>query len=159
MAATVEAVARDGLTALMVTHNMAHAIATGNRLVMMRAGRIIFEASGAEKAMLTRRGARRALPPDERPYGARHAVSILSAYLNLFPITLFQGLVFGLVALGIAIPFRFLAFPDLTAEGAVPVWRQRRGRGDRRRPRPGSGDPACYRRRRLRGARDPPPST
>ena len=53
MAATVEVVAREGLTALMVTHNMAHAIATGNRLVMMRAGRIIFEAVGAEKTALT----------------------------------------------------------------------------------------------------------
>ena len=48
-------------------------------------------------------------------------MSIVSAYLNLFPVTLFQGLVFGLVALGIAIPFRFLAFPDLTAEGAFPL--------------------------------------
>ena len=47
-------------------------------------------------------------------------MSVVSAYLDLFPVTLFQGLVFGLVALGIAVPFRILSFPDLTAEGAFP---------------------------------------
>jgi len=46
-------VAAGGLTTLMVTHNMAQAIQWGNRLVMMHAGRIIFEVAGAEKAALT----------------------------------------------------------------------------------------------------------
>jgi putative ABC transport system ATP-binding protein len=41
------------LTTLMVTHNMADAIRWGDRLVMMHAGRIIFEAAGAAKAALT----------------------------------------------------------------------------------------------------------
>jgi putative ABC transport system ATP-binding protein len=36
-----------------VTHNMQHALAYGNRLIMMMQGRIIYEASGAEKAGLT----------------------------------------------------------------------------------------------------------
>ena len=46
-------VERDHLTALMVTHNMKDAIQTGNRLIMMHEGRIIFEVSGDEKKKLT----------------------------------------------------------------------------------------------------------
>jgi len=53
MALTGRLVADGGLTTLMVTHNMAQAIRWGNRLVMMHAGRIIFEAAGAEKSALT----------------------------------------------------------------------------------------------------------
>ncbi len=53
MQASVRAIADNGISALMVTHNMEHAISAGNRLVMMRAGRIIFEARDAEKAALT----------------------------------------------------------------------------------------------------------
>ena len=53
MAATVDVVTRESLTALMVTHNMAQAIDTGDRLIMMAAGRIIFDASGAAKAALS----------------------------------------------------------------------------------------------------------
>jgi len=41
------------LTALMVTHNMKDAIAYGNRLIMMNAGRIILDVSGEEKKNLT----------------------------------------------------------------------------------------------------------
>ena len=40
MAATLMVVCDNALTALMVTHNMRQAIETGNRLVMMDAGRI-----------------------------------------------------------------------------------------------------------------------
>lgn len=46
-------VERDHLTALMVTHNMKDAIATGNRLIMMHEGKIIFEVSGEDKKKLT----------------------------------------------------------------------------------------------------------
>jgi putative ABC transport system ATP-binding protein len=46
-------VAEGELTTLMVTHNMGQAIRWGNRLVMLHAGRIIFEVRGAEKAALT----------------------------------------------------------------------------------------------------------
>ena len=53
MEATVAAIARHGLTALMVTHNMKQAIQYGNRLLMMDAGRIRLDVSGAEKAALT----------------------------------------------------------------------------------------------------------
>lgn len=53
MRATVEAVERDRLTALMVTHNMQHAIDFGNRLVMMMNGGIIYEAASQEKKTLT----------------------------------------------------------------------------------------------------------
>ncbi len=42
-----------GLTAMMITHNMHHAIEYGNRLLMMDKGEIIFEASGEEKRGLT----------------------------------------------------------------------------------------------------------
>lgn len=42
------------LTALMVTHNIDHAIKYGNRLVMMHRGQMIIDVSGEEKASLTK---------------------------------------------------------------------------------------------------------
>lgn len=53
MALTGRLIADGGLTTLMVTHNMAEAIRWGNRLVMMHAGRVVFEIGGREKAELT----------------------------------------------------------------------------------------------------------
>lgn len=53
MRQTVEAVTAMRLTTLMVTHNMQHAIDHGDRLIMMSEGRIVYEASGAEKRALT----------------------------------------------------------------------------------------------------------
>jgi putative ABC transport system ATP-binding protein len=53
MALTARLVAERELTTLMVTHNMQDAIRWGNRLVMMHAGRVLFDARGAEKAALT----------------------------------------------------------------------------------------------------------
>ena len=50
---TKEIVERDHLTAMMVTHNMRDAISTGNRLIMMYEGRILFDVSGEEKQKLT----------------------------------------------------------------------------------------------------------
>lgn len=41
------------LTAIMITHNMNHAIHYGNRLFMMDKGEIIYEAAGEEKKALT----------------------------------------------------------------------------------------------------------
>ncbi len=41
------------LTALMVTHNMRDAIAHGNRIIMMNAGRIVLDIKGEEKKNLT----------------------------------------------------------------------------------------------------------
>ena len=46
-------VAENNLTTLMVTHNMRDAIAHGNRLIMMDAGRIVVDVSGEEKKKLT----------------------------------------------------------------------------------------------------------
>ena len=46
-------IAENHLTAMMVTHNMAHAITHGNRLIMMDKGRIIYDVSGEEKKNLT----------------------------------------------------------------------------------------------------------
>ena len=43
----------NGLTAMMVTHNMKDAIAHGNRLIMMHEGRIIYDVSGEEKKKLS----------------------------------------------------------------------------------------------------------
>lgn len=43
----------NGLTAMMVTHNMKDAIAYGNRLIMMNEGKIILDVSGEEKKNLT----------------------------------------------------------------------------------------------------------
>ncbi|MCA1754574.1 MAG: ATP-binding cassette domain-containing protein [Spirochaeta sp.] len=42
-----------GLTTMMITHNMNHAIQYGNRLLMMDKGEIILDISGAEKEALT----------------------------------------------------------------------------------------------------------
>lgn len=42
----------NGLTAMMVTHNMKDAITHGNRLIMMHEGRIIYDVSGEEKKNL-----------------------------------------------------------------------------------------------------------
>ena len=38
----------------MVTHNMKDAIAMGNRLIMMNAGRVVVDVRGEEKKKLTR---------------------------------------------------------------------------------------------------------
>lgn len=47
-------VAENGLTTMMITHNMSDAIRHGNRLVMMDQGRIILDVSGEEKKRLTK---------------------------------------------------------------------------------------------------------
>ena len=41
------------LTCLMITHNMKDAIAHGNRLIMMDAGRVVVDISGEDKKKLT----------------------------------------------------------------------------------------------------------
>lgn len=47
-------IAENGLTAMMITHNMTDAIKHGTRLVMMHEGRIILDVSGEEKKNLTK---------------------------------------------------------------------------------------------------------
>ena len=51
---TEEIVAKQKLTAMMVKHNMKDAIAMGNRLIMMNAGRVVVDVRGEEKKKLTR---------------------------------------------------------------------------------------------------------
>ena len=46
-------ISENNLTALMVTHNMRDAIAHGNRLIMMNAGRVVVDVAGEEKKKLT----------------------------------------------------------------------------------------------------------
>lgn len=46
-------VEENGLTTMMVTHNMRDAIAHGNRLIMMYNGKIVIDVSGDEKKKLT----------------------------------------------------------------------------------------------------------
>jgi putative tryptophan/tyrosine transport system ATP-binding protein len=53
MAATLHAIAAGGLTTLMVTHNMQHAIRYGGRLLMMDGGRVLLDVAHEEKARLT----------------------------------------------------------------------------------------------------------
>ena len=48
-----ELIGRHSLTTMMVTHNMKDAIAHGNRLVMMFAGKVILDIEGEEKKKLT----------------------------------------------------------------------------------------------------------
>ena len=47
-------VQENGLTAMMITHNMSDAIRHGTRLIMMNEGHIIFDVSGEEKKKLTK---------------------------------------------------------------------------------------------------------
>jgi putative ABC transport system ATP-binding protein len=47
-----EAIARDNLTTLMVTHSMHQAANLGDRLIMMYRGHVIHDFSGAEKRRL-----------------------------------------------------------------------------------------------------------
>ena len=49
---TKRIVAENGLTCLMVTHNMQSALELGNRTVMMNAGKIVMDVSGEERACL-----------------------------------------------------------------------------------------------------------
>ena len=51
--ATERIIARDGLTTMMITHNMRDAIAYGSRLIMMYDGHIVVDVSGEEKKKLT----------------------------------------------------------------------------------------------------------
>ena len=53
LALTDKIVSENGLTTLMITHNMRDAIAHGNRLIMMDAGKIVVDISGEEKKKLT----------------------------------------------------------------------------------------------------------
>jgi putative ABC transport system permease protein len=46
---------------------------------------------------------------------------VLSGFLLTIPVSLEQGLAYSLVALGIVISFRILAFPDLTVDGSFPL--------------------------------------
>jgi putative ABC transport system permease protein len=48
-------------------------------------------------------------------------IEVLAAFWNLVPVTLVQGVLYAFVALGVMIPFRLLAFPDLTSEGSFPL--------------------------------------
>ena len=50
---TDKLVKENNLTALMVTHNMRDAIAHGNRIIMMNAGKIVLDIKGEEKQKLT----------------------------------------------------------------------------------------------------------
>lgn len=50
---TEEVVAKNNLTTIMITHNMADAIRVGNRLIMMHEGQVIVDVKGEEKKNLT----------------------------------------------------------------------------------------------------------
>lgn len=50
---TEKIVAENGLTTIMITHNMKDAIAIGNRLIMMNDGKIIYDVRCEEKKALT----------------------------------------------------------------------------------------------------------
>lgn len=50
---TEDIVAKNNLTTIMITHNMADALRVGNRLIMMNNGKVIFDVSAEEKKKLT----------------------------------------------------------------------------------------------------------
>lgn len=45
-------ISENHITTLMITHNMQDALKYGNRLIMMKEGRIIFDIAGKEKSTL-----------------------------------------------------------------------------------------------------------
>ena len=49
---TIDAVGKDAITTIMVTHNMQHALQCGNRLFMMHEGEIVLDVKGREKSRL-----------------------------------------------------------------------------------------------------------
>ncbi len=53
LALTKSIVAENGLTCMMITHNMTSALELGNRTIMMDRGRIVYDTTGAERAHLT----------------------------------------------------------------------------------------------------------
>ncbi|NLL31621.1 MAG: ATP-binding cassette domain-containing protein [Clostridiales bacterium] len=53
MEITEKIVEDTGITTLMITHNLNQAIKTGNRLLMMHGGKVLFDVSGKEKEELT----------------------------------------------------------------------------------------------------------
>ena len=53
MALTESIVARDGITTLMVTHDMDYALRVGSRTIMLDAGRIVMDLSGEERSRMT----------------------------------------------------------------------------------------------------------
>lgn len=53
MQATLHAIEAARLTTMMITHNMQHAIAYGDRLIMMDAGRVLLDIAGDEKRSQT----------------------------------------------------------------------------------------------------------
>ena len=53
LALTREIVSRQGITCLMVTHNMRQALELGNRTLMMDGGRIVFDVEGEERSRMT----------------------------------------------------------------------------------------------------------
>lgn len=53
MSITDKLVQTHGLTALMITHNMEHALRYGNRLVMLHKGQVAFDFGAEEKSSLT----------------------------------------------------------------------------------------------------------
>ena len=50
---TKRIIAEHGLTALMVTHSMRHALAMGTRTVMLHQGRVVLDVTGAERARMS----------------------------------------------------------------------------------------------------------
>jgi putative ABC transport system permease protein len=52
---------------------------------------------------------------------SRRAAEILVDLEHVFTNSLYEGLVFGLVAIGVYITFRVLSFPDLSVDGTFPL--------------------------------------
>jgi putative ABC transport system permease protein len=48
-------------------------------------------------------------------------MDFLLRFIELIPVSLVQGLIYGLLAFAIMVPFRLLSFPDLTCEGSFPL--------------------------------------
>ena len=122
--ATLEAIRDRPMATLMVTHNMDHAIAHGDRLLMMHAGRIILDIGGQEKRdMTTARLVDRFHRRRQRPHGPalRSAHGVRQRLSQPHSGQPGAGCGLRLCRLGVMVPFRLLSLPDLTAEGSFPL--------------------------------------
>jgi putative ABC transport system ATP-binding protein len=50
---TDEIIAEEGITTMMITHDIDYALAHGNRTIMMNAGRIVLDISGSKRREMT----------------------------------------------------------------------------------------------------------
>ena len=99
------------LTILMITHHIEDALNYGNRLLVLKNGKLIKDLKNNDKKNLTKHDLL------EFFHEPREFFMNIELMYQGFE----QGLILALVSFGMMIPFRYLDFPDLSVEGAFPL--------------------------------------